>query len=297
MAIERLEREYDKPWFLAVGFTKPHLSWIAPRKYFEMYDPEKLEMPVVLENDVADTPHAAQFPSYRIETFAVDAEEGGARRMLHAYLATITYMDAQLGRVLDAFEKRDDADNTVIILWSDHGWHLGEKQCWKKFTLWNEATRNPLMMCGLPMPESWLDGRSLVPLLKNPKADWEWPAITCNGRDSFSLTFEQWKYNRFFDGSEELYNHSKDPLEHTNLADRPEYAELKTRFAKYLPKQSHPNVSNGKEWILWRQDYPPLEAWSEAVEELDKEFAENGYVNRNAFSSRIRKAMGVDDAK
>jgi arylsulfatase A-like enzyme len=281
-------------------------------------------MPVVLENDVADTPHAAQFPSYRIEALTVDQEEGAARRLLHAYLATITYMDAQLGRVLDALEARDDAENTVVILWSDHGWHLGEKQCWKKFTLWNEATRNPLMisapglrkkqqctkpaqlvdmyptlveLCGLPMPESQLDGRSLVPLMENPQTEWEWPAITCNGRDSFSLTFEGWKYNRFFDGSEELYDHANDPLEHTNLADRPEYADLKTRFAKYLPKKSHPNVSDGKEWILWRQDYPPLAAWNEATEELYRELASTGRIDRKKFSRSIREAMGVDDAK
>jgi arylsulfatase A-like enzyme len=324
MAIERLQRDYDKPWFLAVGFTKPHLSWIAPRKYFELYDPEKLEMPVVLDDDVADTPHAAQFPSYRVEALTIDQEKGAARKLLHAYLATITYMDAQLGRVLDAFEKRDDTENTVIILWSDHGWHLGEKQCWKKFTLWNEATRNPLMisapglrngqrctkpaqlvdmyptlveLCGLPMPQSRLDGRSLVPLLKNPETEWEWPAITCNGRDSYSLTFEHWKYNRFFDGSEELYDHAKDPLEHTNLADRPEYAALKTRFGNYLPKESHPNVSDGKEWILWRQDYPPLEEWNAAVEELYGELARTGYVDRKKFGQRIRTALGVDDAK
>lgn len=322
MAIERLTRDYDKPWFLAVGFTKPHLPWIAPRKYFELYDPAKLEMPVVLEDDVTDTPHAAQFPSYRVDALTINQEEGAARRLLHAYLATITYMDAQLGRVLDAFEKRDDADNTVIMLWSDHGWHLGEKQCWKKFTLWDEATRNPLMisapglrkkqqcakpaqlvdmyltlveLCGLPRPGSQLDGHSLVPLLQNPEANWEWPAITCNGRDSYSLTFEHWKYNRFFDGSEELYDHAKDPLEHTNLAGNPEVAELKTRFSKYLPEKSHPNVSDGKEWILWRQDYPPLEEWSEATEELYRELARTGHVNRKKFGQDIRKAMGVED--
>jgi hypothetical protein len=152
-------------------------------------------------------------------------------------------------------------------------------------------------LCGLPMPASQLDGRSLVPLLKNPEAEWEWPAITCNGRDSYSLTFEGWKYNRFFDGSEELYNHIKDPLEHTNLADQPEYAALKTRFAKYLPKQSHPNVSDGKEWILWRQDYPPLEEWNKAMEELYGGLARTGHVDRKKFGQRIRTALGVDDAK
>jgi len=324
LAIERLQRDYDKPWFLAVGFTKPHLSWIAPRKYFDLYDPEKLVLPVVLENDVGDTPSAAQFPSYRTEALGVDSEEGGARRLLHAYLATITYMDAQVGRVLDALEKRCDADNTVIVLWSDHGWHLGEKQCWKKFTLWDEATRNPLMisapglraaqkttkpaqlvdmyptlveLCGIPMPDNQLDGRSLLPLLKNPKAAWEWPAITCNGRDSYSLSFENWKYNRFFDGSEELYDHVNDPLEHNNLADNPEYAAQKAEFSTYLPQKSHPNVSDGKEWILWREDYPPLNAWEAAIEELNQKYEQTGKVDRNGFNKRVRAALGVKTAK
>lgn len=323
MAVERLERDYDKPWFLAVGFTKPHLSWIVPRKYFDLYDPDKLVLPEVLENDIDDTPDAAQFPSYQVHDLGVRSEEGGARRMLHAYLATITYMDAQLGKVLDAFEKRDDADNTVIILWSDHGWHLGEKQCWSKFTLWDEATRNPLMisapglrkkqtctkpaqlvdmyptlveLCGLPMPESRLDGRSLVPLLKNPQADWEWPAITCNGRDSYSLTFEDWKYNRFFDGSEELYDLKNDPLCHVNLAKVPEQTERKKQFAQYLPKASHPNVSDGKEWMLWREDYPRMDEWRAEMKEIYEELARTGRVNNQIFRRKCRAAIDADGA-
>ena len=310
LAIERLQRDYDKPFFLAVGFTKPHLSWIAPRKYFGLYDAEKLKLPIVLKDDVMDTPEAAQFPSSPVEALTIDLEAEAARRLLHAYLATISYMDAQLGRVLDALDKRDDAENTIIVLWSDHGWHLGEKQCWKKFTLWNEATRNPLMisapglkakkqcakpaqlvdiyptlvqLAGLPEPKSQLDGRSLVPLLKDPHAAWDYPAITCNGRDSYALTFERWKYNRFFDGSEELYNHSVDPHEHTNLAREAEYTELKRSFAEYLPKQSHPNVSDGKEWMLWLVDYPPLDIWRKEMADIRKELSQTGKVNNKIF--------------
>lgn len=318
LAIERLQRDYDKPFFLAVGFTKPHLSWIAPRKYFDLYDAEKLKLPIVLKDDVMDTPEAAQFPSSPVEALTIDLEAEAARRLLHAYLATISYMDAQLGRVLDALDKRDDAENTIIVLWSDHGWHLGEKQCWKKFTLWNEATRNPLMisapglkakkqcakpaqlvdiyptlvqLCALPMPQSQLDGRSLVPLMKNPAAEWKWPAITCNGRDSYSLTFEHWKYNRFFDGSEELYNHSVDPHEHTNLAREAEYNELKRSFGEYLPKQSHPNVSDGKEWMLWLVDYPPLDLWRKELADIRKELSQTGKVNNKIFRRYCRKSI------
>lgn len=321
MAVERLKRTYDKPWFLAVGFTKPHLSWIVPKKYFDLYDPAKLKLPEVLENDIADTPDAAQFPSEQIHALGIDNEPGGARRLLHAYLATITYMDAQLGKVLDAFEKRNDSENTVVMLWSDHGWHLGEKQCWSKFTLWDEATRNPLMvsapglrtkqacdkpvqlvdmyptlveLCGLPEPASQLDGHSLVPLMKNPQAEWPWPALTCNGRDSYCLTFERWKYNRFFDGSEELYDHQSDPLEHTNLASHPEFVEQKAKLAVFLPKQSHPNVSDGTEWMLWLEDYPRMGEWRAEMDEIHKELARTGRVDSQVFRRKCRAAIEAD---
>lgn len=321
MAVEKLQQEYDKPWFLAVGFTKPHLSWIVPRKYFDLYDPEKLKLPEVLENDIADTPEAAQFASYQVHALGVDTEPGGARRMLHAYLATITYMDAQLGKVLDAFEKRADADNTVVILWSDHGWHLGEKQCWSKFTLWDESTRNPLMisapglrkkqtctkpaqlvdmyptlveLCGLPLPKSQLDGHSLLPLMKNPEADWRWPAITCNGRDSYSLTFEDWKYNRFFDGSEELYDLVNDPYCWTNLVGVSEFSEKKQRLAVFLPKESHKNFSDGKEWMLWLEDYPRMAEWREEMTEIHQELARTGRVNNQIFRRKCRAAIEAD---
>ena len=318
LAIERLQRDYDKPFFLAVGFTKPHLSWIAPRKYFGLYDAEKLKLPIVLKDDVMDTPEAAQFPSSPVEALTIDLEAEAARRLLHAYLATISYMDAQLGRVLDALDKRDDAENTIIVLWSDHGWHLGEKQCWKKFTLWNEATRNPLMisapglkakkqcakpaqlvdiyptlvqLAGLPEPKSQLDGRSLVPLLKDPHAAWDYPAITCNGRDSYALTFERWKYNRFFDGTEELYDHQNDPLEHTNLAGDPHHAAIKAQCAAWLPEESHPNVSDQKEWMLWLTDYPLLDLWRKEMADIRAEYDATGKVNNRIFRRYCRKAI------
>lgn len=317
------------PWFLGVGFTKPHLAWAAPRAYFDMYDgvqaplPENLTLPTVLANDIADTPDAAQFLSYQIHALGIDIDDSNtvgdpyvaARKMLHAYLATITYMDAQVGRVLDALDARADADDTIIILWSDHGWHLGEKQCWSKFTLWNEATRNPLMisvpgqttaqvcdkpvqlvdmyptlvdLCNLPAPASQLDGRSLVPLLNDPAATWDYPAITCNGRDSYALTFERYKYNRFFDGSEELYDHDTDLLEHTNLADNPAYAAIKAQCAAWLPTQSHPNVSGGSEWMLWIVDYPPLDVWRQEMIDINAHIAANDKVPRGIFRKYSR---------
>jgi arylsulfatase A-like enzyme len=321
LAVKQLKRSHHKPFFLAVGFTKPHLPWIAPRKYFDMYDADSLELPVTLEDDIEDTPEAAQFLAYRIHDMGVRNEKGGARRMLHAYLATITYMDAQLGKVLDALEASPYNDQTAIVLWSDHGWHLGEKQAWSKFTLWDESTRNPLMislpgqqhnatcdepvqlvdiyptlveLCGLPSPDHQLDGNSLVPLLHKPKLPWPHPAMTCNGRDSFSLNFKDFKYNHFFDGSEELCDNLKDPLHHTNLADQPEYATIKAKLKAHLPKKElrHPNVSDNHEWMLWLTDHPPLDAWRNEMKEIEACFEKSGRVKTEVFRRHSRVAVG-----
>jgi arylsulfatase A-like enzyme len=318
IAVKQLQAMNEQPWFLAVGFTKPHLPWVAPRKYFDMYNEDELILPEILENDIQDTPDAAQFASYQIHSLAIDREKGAARRLLHSYLATITYMDAQLGKVLDALGNREDAQNTAIALWSDHGWHLGEKQCWSKFTLWRESTLNPMMLsfpgqtkanicnkpvqlvdlyptlidiCKLNKPQHQLDGRSVTSLMKNPDTEWPYPAITCNGRDSYSLTFERYKYNRFFDGSEELYDHHNDPLEHKNLADTPAMESIKNQCMAYLPQKSAPNVSDSREWMLWLEDYPRLVEWRKEMSDIKKGIQKNGKVNHYIFRRYCRKSI------
>jgi arylsulfatase A-like enzyme len=195
------------------------------------------------------------------------------RNAVHSYLACISFVDACVGRVLDALDAGPHAKNTMVVLWSDHGWHLGEKLHWRKFALWEEATRNPLMIvapgvtkggtrcgrtvdytsmyptlveiCGLPA-RSGLDGVSIVPLLRNPEAKWERPAVTTYERGNHS---ERWRYIRYQDGSEELYDHSADELEWTNLATRPEHAKIKTELARWLPKTDAPDapVANRQE--------------------------------------------------
>ena len=161
----------------------------------------------------------------------------------------------------------------MIILWSDHGWHLGEKLHWRKFALWEEATHNVLMVvapgvtradqrCSRPVTmldiyptlielcnltaKAELEGKSLVPLLKNLKAKWDRPALTTHGRNNHSLRCERWRYIRYSDGTEELYDHKKDELEWTNLADNPKYTNVKKQFIEWLPKTNVPDVAREK---------------------------------------------------
>lgn len=202
--------------------------------------------------------------------------EGDHRRVLESknwekavqgYLAAIAFTDAQVGRLLDALDKSPYADNTIIVLWGDHGWHLGEKQHWRKFALWEEATRVPLLIslpgqstaqeCPRPvnlvdlyptlielcnLAPKQLDGVSLVPLLKNPQAEWDQVSLTTHGRNNHAVRSERWRYIRYADGSEELYDHQQDPMEWTNLAGDPQYNEIKDSLAKRLPEINAPDA-------------------------------------------------------
>lgn len=272
-AIKKLAQKHDQPFFLAVGYIKPHLTWHAPQKYFKMHPLAKVELPKVNESDLNDIPPAGIKMAKPQGDHRKITEKGVWKEAVQAYLATSTYMDGQLGRLLDALAKSPHAENTIVILWSDHGWHLGEKEHWRKFALWEEACRVPMIavvpgmtqpgrrcdrtvnlmdiyptlveLCKLPERKD-LHGHSLVPLLKNPKAKWEHPSITTHGRNNHAVRTEQWRYIRYADGSEELYNHDADPMEWTNLARDPKYMDVKKDLAKYLPTDNVPEVPKGK---------------------------------------------------
>jgi arylsulfatase A-like enzyme len=185
---------------------------------------------------------------------------------VQAYLASIAFADAQVGRLLDALDASDKKDNTIIVFWTDHGWHLGEKEHWRKFALWEEATRCPMMisapgvtssnsvcdrtvslldiyptlsdLCGLPIRHE-NEGNSLRPLLEDPATEWDIPAVTTFGRSNHSVRSEKWRYIRYADGSEELYDHEADPLEWTNLADKG-YDQVLSDHKRWLPKTNAP---------------------------------------------------------
>lgn len=263
--IGQLNKKHDKPLFLACGFFRPHLPWYVPKRYFDMYPLDKITLPNVKDDDLKDVPPIGKKMAKPYGDHKKVTEHNEWRKAVQGYLASITFVDVCVGRVLDALDRSPYRDNTVVVLWSDHGWHLGEKLHWRKFALWEEATHNQLMfvapgvtkpggrcdapvslldiyptlvdLCGLPKNDT-LEGVSLVSLLKDPNAKWERPALTTHGRNNHSVRSKHWRYIRYSDGTEELYDHRTDPMEWTNLAKDSKHADVRKRLAKWLPTKN-----------------------------------------------------------
>lgn len=262
--IEQLKERDDQTnsFFLVCGIHRPHTPWDVPKKYFDMHPLEEIELPPVTNNDLGDVPPAGiAFARTNVHERVLKA--GIWKDRVRAYLAAISYMDAQAGRMLDALNKSKFRDNTVVVFVGDHGWHLGEKQHWAKCDLWREGTRTPMIwavpgvtkpgsvceravdltsifptICELtetPIPK-WAEGPSLKPLLANPTAKWKQPAISTFLRNNHAISTDEWRYIRYADGTEELYNEKSDPNEWRNLANKPEFAKVKNGLAKFLPK-------------------------------------------------------------
>jgi len=267
-AVERLSEDHEKPFFLAVGFVRPHVPYTAPKEYFDLYQLDDIIVPEVPVDEMADIPAMGKSIAFgTIETgdhFAVvNLSDSYWREMVYAYLACVSFVDDQLGKVLEALEKSKYAENTIIVLWSDHGQHLGEKKHWRKQALWEESTKVPLYfqvpgqpgrgleservvslldiyptlvdLCGLPDAEK-LEGNSLLPLIQNPDMEWEKPVLSTWYYKNHSVRSEHFRYILYRDGSEELYDHRNDPGEHINLAGDPEYASVIAEHKQWLPE-------------------------------------------------------------
>jgi arylsulfatase A-like enzyme len=270
-ALGQIAKPRTKPLFLAVGFTRPHLPWYVPRKYFDMYPLDSVKLPKVDPKDLADVPDAGVRMAGPNRDHAKVVESGQWAKGVQAYLASITFADMCIGRVLDGLERSPMAANTVVVLWGDHGWHLGEKEHWRKFALWEEATRTPLFFAapGIKAAQSdkpvslmdiyptlielagapknvGLEAVSLAPLLRDPKTEWDRPVITTHGRNNHAVRTQRWRYIRYADGDEELYDHNSDPLEWKNLARDPAHAEVKKELAKALPEKNAPDAQRGR---------------------------------------------------
>ncbi len=268
-AAAQLARRHDRPLFLAVGLFRPHIPWEVPARYFDLYPLETIRRPEVLAGDLDDT-HGHDRVPWHEWVLANEAKFSMWERLIQGYQASITFADAQLGRLLDALEKSPVADNTIIVLWSDHGMHLGEKGNWEKFTLWNRSTHVPLIiarprdrhagesvkspaslidiyptlceLAGLPVPAQCA-GTSLVPQLNDPDAARDAPAITTQtmGRQSgHSVTGSRFHYIRYFDGFEELYDLRADTHEFRNLAAESRYADEKQKLLAALKASGAP---------------------------------------------------------
>ena len=272
----------DKPLFLCVGFRHPHLPLYAPQSYFDRYPNDDSVLPKVQPNDRADVPDFAwklhwSLPEPRL---AWMKETDEWRPMTRGYLASISFADAMIGRVLDALEESGRAENTVIVLWSDHGYHLGEKEISGKNTLWERSAHVPLIvvapgveggtrrtqpvelldvfptlldLCGLPARED-IDGLSLVPLLKDADAVRERPAVTTHGPDNHTVRTDRWRYIRYGDGSQELYDMQEDPREWHNLAGEPEYADVIAELAKWIPQEPAAPAPGSRTRLLEQRD-------------------------------------------
>ncbi len=262
-AVERLQAKQDKPFLLMVGFLRPHVPWYVPKKWYDLYDKDKLTLPPYKPDDLDDIPEVSKRINIRPEMPRTEwaIKNNKWRDILQAYLACISFTDHQVGRVLDALAASPYKDNTIVVLFSDHGYHMGEKNTFQKHSLWERASHTPLIiagpgvepgrcdrvaslldiyptltdMCGLPA-NTRNEGRALTPLLRNPMQEWPYPAIVGWEENSFAINNERYRYIRYSDGSEELYDRVKDPHEWTNVAANPELSSIKKELSEYIPK-------------------------------------------------------------
>ncbi|MDX2266799.1 MAG: sulfatase [Bryobacter sp.] len=259
--------KHDKPWFLAVGLWHPHIPMFSPQKYWDLYEPGKIPFPNADPKDLEDVPAIGQqFAAFRRHEFDRMVKEGKWKECLHAYLAAISFADAMVGRLLDGLDKSPYASNTTVILWSDNGWHLGEKRHFHKGTLWQRATHIPLVirtpeqkqagvarkqavslldlyptildLCGLPARKE-NEGISLRPLLENAQAKRP-PAVITYLQGNHAVRDERYRYIRYNDGTEEFYDCQQDPLEHRNLASNVKYRARMDAMRQWMPAKSVP---------------------------------------------------------
>lgn len=259
--IDQLNRQTNR-FFLTCGLHRPHTPWDVPKKYFDLYPLETIQLPTVLTNDLADVPPAGVAFARPDGVHATILRLGLWKDRVRAYLAAISFADAQVGRLLDALDKSAHRDNTIIVLVGDHGWHLGEKEHWAKSALWRRATLTPFIwvvpgvtqpgsrtmagvdlmsvyptlceLAGIPRPKH-VEGVSLKPLLANPATEWKQPALITHLRGNHAIVTADWRYIRYADGSEELYHQRTDPHEWTNVTARVEHAGIKRELAKQIP--------------------------------------------------------------
>jgi len=271
--VEQLGKAHEKPFLLTVGLHKPHMPWNVPQKYFDMHPLDKIELPPYLQDDLADLPEEGVRMARPQGDHAKMAASGRWKEAVQAYLASITFCDTMVGRLLDALDKSAYKDNTIIVFWGDHGWHLGEKDHWRKFALWEAATKAPLLwsvpgvtksggrserpvdfmsiyptlcdLCGIDLPKH-VEGTSIKSLLLDPQAPWDKPAITTHEFKNHAVRSEGWRYIRYAGGGEELYDEATDPEEWKNLAGDPAFAQKKAELGKWLPASNSPEAKSAK---------------------------------------------------
>lgn len=274
--IEFLGEKHDKPFFAAMGFYRPHTPWTAPKRYFDKYDITKIKRPYTIPGDLDD------IPAYAIDNFigtrplekqrALSVNGNYWEQMVRAYLACVSFADDRIGMILDALDKSPYANNTLIVLVGDNGFHHGEKERWAKSALWREACHVPLIIvapkgdkriskgncsstvcsidiyptlidaCNLPKIENQLAGNSLMPLLSNISMKWDKPSVSTFLPGNFTVHSNQWNYIQYADGSSELYDIDNDENEFVNLAGKPESRSITDSLSSFFPKSWNPGI-------------------------------------------------------
>lgn len=270
---EFLQQEHEQPFLLALGFVRPHVPWYVPQKWLDMFPLDTIELPQIRANDLGDVPKAgrdlAAVPQMPTLEWAMENKEW--RPIMQAYLASIAFVDHCVGMVLESLSTSAHAENTLICLASDNGYHLGEKQRFAKMSLWERSTRVPLMFAGpgirqqvITDPVGLIDiyptaidilglpantenaGRSLAPVLTQGKALPIEPQLSVYGEGNYAVIDPNHRYIRYADGSEELYDLRKDPNEWVNLANDQSLASVKDRLRAYIPANPRSDVTIGR---------------------------------------------------
>lgn len=288
----QLQLPQAHPFFMSVGFFLPHVPCYVSPQWYDLFPEDTLQLPQVRDDDRADTPRFSWYLHWKLPEPRLRflQQQSQWKNLVRSYLASTAFVDAQIGRILTALKNSPAAENTIVIVWSDHGWHLGEKAITGKNTLWDRSTRVPLIfagpgilpggrcaepaelldvyptlseLCSLPKVAG-LEGHSLVPQLKNPEAIREWPAITTHNHDNHGIRSRNWRFIRYADGSEELYDLQQDPHEWTNLADRPEHAAVVEQHRRWIPSVSRQPVPGSRDRILLYNPATQVANWEGA---------------------------------
>ena len=273
-AEKKLTEKQDQPFWMGVGFYRPHVPQFAPQKWFDMYPLESLQLPKTITGDLDDiSPYGIDITRLKHVSPAFEwvIENEEWKPLVQSYLACVSFVDEQVGRVLDALDNGDYGDNTYVVLFSDHGFHLGEKERFAKRSLWEDGARVPMIIMGPDIPKGKVvtkpvqlldiyptllelchlnpdpkhEGNSLVPLLKDIDVEWPHYARTCFGPGNYAIISEQYRFIQYNDRTEEFYDHKVDPHEWYNAIDKPEYAEIIGKHRNQVPRKRHDILGSG----------------------------------------------------
>ncbi len=270
-AIEKIDQIGDEPFLLSVGFERPHQPLFNPKRFHDLYPLKSIRLPDVPEEDLEDLPHRAKQLALYPQTSGRHESVikfGQWENAVASYLASVSFVDDLIGDLVKALDDRNLIEKTWIVLWSDHGWHLGEKQHWGKATGWFRSTRVPFLIvpphgnprykkskkvnhmvnlldlaptmadiAGIPHQNKW-EGRSLMPILDQKVEDWEGFTITTFSIGSHTVSTPNWQLISYYDGSFELYNLTNDSHQFKNIADLPSSLEIIDKLKKYIPEEN-----------------------------------------------------------